>query len=254
MTLSQFLPANLYAVLLVFARVGAALMLLPGFGELYVPQRYRLIFAVLLALLLAVVLRPILPPLPASPAVLLATLFGEIVIGAFLGTIARVLLSALETAGAIVSLQLGLSTAQVFNPAAQQQGAITGALMMVLGVLVIFLTNTHYLLLRALVDSYSLFTPGAPLPVDDLADAMAHVAAASFRLALELSAPLLVLGTVFYVAMGLISRLMPQLQVFFVAVPAQIIGGVLIFALTLTAVMRWFLDDFVGLFSRLVGL
>src|SRR5919202_1285854 len=147
MPLQQFLPANLFAVLLVFARVGSAMILLPGFGDLYVPQRVRLLLAMLLSLIVAALLGPALPTVPSSPAQVLVLLFGEAVVGFLLGTIARLFVGALETGGMIVSLQLGLSTATVFNPAAAQQGALTSAIMTVLGVLVIFLTDAHHLML-----------------------------------------------------------------------------------------------------------
>jgi flagellar biosynthetic protein FliR len=244
LTLAELVPAHGFPVLLVFARVGAALMLLPGIGELYVPQRWRIILAMALAGIVATALGPALPRLPTSPAVLLALLFGEIVIGLFLGTVARLLLNALETAGSIVSLQLGLSAAMVFNPAAAQQGALTGALMMMLGTLIVLLTDAHHLMIRAVVDSYTIFAPGTMPAFGDLADAVSKLVGHTFRLALELSAPLIVLGVAFYGGLGLISRLMPQLQIFYVIMPVQIIGGVLAFAVALTAVMRWFLQAF----------
>jgi flagellar biosynthetic protein FliR len=149
-------------------------------------------------------------------------------------------------------MQLGLSSAQVFNPALQQTTALTGTLMLTLGVLVIFLTDTHHLLLRALVDSYDLFRPGRLPAVEDLSQAVTRVVAASFRLGLELAAPFIVAGTIFFAAMGLLARLMPQLQVFFIVVPLQIAGGLALFGLTLAAVMRWFLDDFAQLFGQML--
>jgi flagellar biosynthetic protein FliR len=161
---------------------------------------------------------------------------------------------ALDTAGMIVSFQLGLSTAQIFNPALAQQGAITGAFMTMLGVLILFVTDTHHLLLRALVGSYDTFRPGVFPLVGDLSDMVAHVVGASFRLAAELAAPVVVVGTVFYVAMGLLSRLMPQLQIFFVILPLQVAGGLLIFGFTLVAVMRWFLGGFTGLLGQALPL
>src|SRR5947209_2156952 len=129
MPLAQLLPANIFAALLVFSRVGAALMLLPGFGDLYVPARWRLLLAAGLSLLLAAAMGPELPGLPDQAPELLRLLFTETVVGLFLGTIARMLLTALETAGGIISMQLGLSSAQVFNPAMQQQSVITGTIM-----------------------------------------------------------------------------------------------------------------------------
>jgi len=243
-SLAQFLPANLFAVMLVFCRIGSALMVLPGFGDLYVPARYRLLLGIFLATIIATALAPLLPVQPGSPLRLLMLLGGEIVIGVFLGTVARMMLSALETAGAIISLQLGLSTAQVFNPLLAQQSAITGAFMTVFGVLLIFLTDTHHLMLRGLVASYGLFPAGGFPGFGDLSDTVAHLVSASFRLAVELAAPFIVLGTIFFVALGFLSRLMPQMQIFFIILPIQVAGGIVVFAATLYAVMQWFLDDF----------
>ena len=252
--LAQLLPANVFAVMLVFCRTGAALMLLPGFGDLYVPARYRLILALLLAGIIASALGSRLPTAPADVPTFARMIGGELLVGLFLGTVSRILLNALDTTGTIVSFQLGLSSAQIFNPALSQQGAITGAFITALGVLLIFLTDTHYLLLKALVGSYDLFAPGGFPAVGDMSDTVAHVVAQSFTLAVELSAPVLVLGTVFFVAMGLLSRLMPQLQIFFVVMPVQIVGGLLVFAFTLYAVMRWYLDGFTTILGRALPL
>lgn len=253
-SLAQFLPANLFAVMLVFSRIGSALMVLPGFGDLYVPARYRLLLGIFLATIIATALAPLLPAQPGSPLRLLMLLGGEIVIGVFLGTVARMMLSALETAGAIISLQLGLSTAQVFNPLLAQQSAITGAFMTVFGVLLIFLTDTHHLMLRGLVASYGLFPAGGFPGFGDLSDTVSHLVSASFRLAVELAAPFIVLGTIFFVALGFLSRLMPQMQIFFIILPIQVAGGIVVFAATLYAVMQWFLDDFTQTVGNVVPL
>jgi flagellar biosynthetic protein FliR len=242
--LAQLLPANLFAVLLIFARAGSALMLLPGFGDLYVPQRYRLLLALVFSALLAPALGDRLPSLPESPALLALIVGGEVGIGLFFGSVARILLGALETAGMIISYQVGLSAAQIFNPTAAVQTAVFGAFLTVLGVLVIFLTDTHHLLLRALVGSYGLFPAGQFPAVEDLSNAMARIVGTSFELAAELAAPFIVLGIIFYVALGLLARLMPQLQIFFVALPVQILGGLAVLALTLYAVLDWFLGAF----------
>ena len=112
-TLAEFLPANVFAVMLVFVRIGGAIMLLPGFGDAYVPARYRLLLAIFLSLILTTSLAPLLPPAPAQPAALVVLLGGEIAIGLFFGVVARTLLAALDIAGNIISFQLGLSAAQI---------------------------------------------------------------------------------------------------------------------------------------------
>lgn len=252
LSLAQFLPANVFGALLIFTRIGTAMTLLPGFGEVYVPQRYRLLFAVILSALLLPILQPMLPALPSSPSELTLVLGAEAAVGVFIGTLTRLVLGALETAGQIVSIQTGLSNALIFNPLQATQTSVPSALYGVLGVLLIFLTDTHHLILRGLLDSYMIFTPGKLPPVGDLSQTVAHAAAGSFRLALEMAAPFIVSGTIFFVALGLIGRMVPQIQVLFVGQPLQIIGGLLIFALVVTAGMSRFLDAFVQQFNIIV--
>jgi flagellar biosynthesis protein FliR len=252
-TLAEFIPANLFAALLIFARVGAAMMLLPGFGEAYVPPRYRLLLALLIAILLTPVLGPVLPAAPDQPMQLAVLLGGELLVGFFIGTVTRIIVSALETAGSVVSLQLGLSAAQIFNPLVAAQGAVTGALYSMLGVLLIFLTDLHHLLLHAVVDSYAVIAPGTLPAAGDLSDTVARACAGAFRVAMEMSAPFILLGTVFFVGLGLIARLVPQFQILFITQPLQILGGLAAFAVVLVAGMRWFLAAFVeqlGIFTQ----
>jgi len=252
--LIELLPANAFAAFLIFSRLGAALMMLPGFGELYVPQRYRLLLALMMAGLLMPVIAPLLPPLPASASQLAVIVLGEVVIGLFIGTVARIMVATLETAGMIVSLQTGLSAATMFNPLSDQQSSpLPAAFLGMLGVVVIFLTDLDHLLLRAVVDSYALFTPGVLPPLGDLSETISRLVAGTFRLAIEISAPFLVLGIVFFAALGVVARMVPQLMVLFIAQPLQIMGGLLVFAVVLVTGMRWFLEAFVQQMGFLVG-
>jgi flagellar biosynthesis protein FliR len=252
--LTQFLPAQLFAALLIFCRLGSALMLLPGFGEVYVLQRYRLLLALIMAGLLTPVLAPRLPPLPASPASVALIIFGEVAVGVFIGTLARMMVAALETAGMMVSLQMGLSAAAMFNPMSDEGSSpLPSALFGMLGVVLIFLTDLDHLMLRATVDSYALFQPGALPPVGDFTATVVRFAAGSFLLAFEMAAHFIVLGLVFFVALGIVSRLVPQLQVLFIAQPLQILGGLVLFSIVLVSGMRWFLETFAQQIGFLAG-
>jgi flagellar biosynthetic protein FliR len=251
--LQQLLPANIFAAALIFTRVGAAMMLLPGFGEFYVMARFRLLLAVLVSALLTPVLGPSLPALPAGVPALAAMVASEAVIGLFLGTVTRVLLGALDVAGTVVSLQLGLSAAQIFNPMAASTSPLLSSLYGVMGVLMIFLTDLHHLLLRALVDSYNVFQPGVMPPVEDLANLMARSVAAAFVIGMEMSAPFIVLGLLFFAVIGIVGRLVPQLHILFVTQPLQIAGGLLAMVFLLSTTMRFFLEAFVGQFTQLTG-
>jgi flagellar biosynthesis protein FliR len=251
--LDQLIPANLFAAFLVFARLGSAMMLLPGIGDSYVNPRIRLVFALALTALATPVVTPLLPALPSNPIRLALMIGGEIAVGLFLGTIARILLSALQVAGTVVSIELGLSAALVFNPLQQQQEAITSAFYSVAGVLIIFLTDLHHPILRALVGSYGVFHPGGDFFWGDFSDAVARATTDSFKLGIEIAAPFIIIGTVFYVGVGLLSRLAPQLQILFVIQPLQIVAGLVAFSLLLATGLEWFLERFSSSFANLIG-
>lgn len=242
--LDQFLSAGLFSYMLVFARIGSAVTLLPGFGEAYVPQRVRLGIALMLSLIVTPLVAHQLPALPGSVWAVLLLIGTETVIGLLFGTVARLLLVGLQIAGMIVAFQTSLASAIINDPASAQQGSIIGNFFIAMGVLLIFLTNMHHLLLGGLVDSYSLFVPGAMPPAGDMAELITRIVAVSFDTAMQIAAPYIVVGLVFYLGLGLLARLMPQVQVFFIAIPLQIILSFFVMMLTFSAAMMWFLDRF----------
>jgi len=251
MTLPQFLPAEIFAFMAVFIRLGAAFLVMPGFGEAVVPARLRLMMAIAITLIIAPIVRQTLPGLPSGPGELIAFVATETAIGFFLGGIARLLVTTLDLAGTIISMQIGLSTAMIFNPALQTTGTLPGVLLSLGGLITILETNLHHLLLEGVVDSYTLFRPTDPLPVGDLSDTVARLIGNSFRVGVQMAMPFIVLSLLFTFALGLISRLMPTLQIFFVSVPAQLAGGFLIIIVSLSAMMNVFLTYF---HETLVGL
>ncbi len=139
-------------------------------------------------------------------------------------------------------MNTGLSNAQIFNPAIATQGSLPGFFLLNIATLLLLITDLHHLLIRALIDSYSLFPPGAPLPLADFADAISTVISHSFQLAVQLSSPFIVLGLLFYLVMGIMARLMPQLQIFFVALPIQVVMGLVVLSLVLSGAMLVFLE------------
>jgi flagellar biosynthetic protein FliR len=242
--LENLLTGEVFSFMLIFARTGSAMMLLPGFGENYVSIRCRLLLAFAFALAVAPVVAPHLPPLPASPLTLTLLIGGEVGIGIFIGTAGRIMITALEVAGTLISFQIGLATASIFNPLVSDTGQLTSVLISIAGMVLLFETDLHHLMLRALVDSYTLFQPGALPPIGDFTETISHLVSRSFLISLQIAAPFLVVSTMMYLALGLTSRLMPQLQIFFLALPLQIVLGFLILVLTFGTIMLWFLNNF----------
>jgi len=242
--LQALLPQDIFAVFLVFTRIGSALMVLPGFGDVYVPPRQRLLLALLIAVLVTPVLRAALPALPDQMPVLALLLTSEIVVGLFIGTVARMFMASLTTAGMMIAYMSGMANALIEDPTASQQGAIAGTFLTLVALLMVMTLDLHHLMLRALIDSYELFRPGSPLPAGDFSDMIARLTAETFAMAFRLATPFIVVGTIFYLGIGLLSRLMPQVQIFFVAMPLQIMLGMTILFLTLPVAIGWFVTQF----------
>ncbi|KQS53736.1 flagellar biosynthetic protein FliR [Brevundimonas sp. Leaf363] len=229
---------------LIFARIGAILMLLPGFGETYVPPRVRLSLALVITLALWPVVRGVLPALPESMGSMIGWVLREVIVGLMIGMLIRVFAGALTTAGEIVSLQTTLSFAQTANPLQAQPGTTIATFLMLFGITLIFATNTHHLFIAALVGSYELIAPAKPLVVGDFATMAVRTVGDSFLLGVQLAAPVIVFALIFNLASGLVARVMPQFQIFFAAAPLSVILGLSVFALSLGVLGTVFIDRY----------
>lgn len=242
--LKDLLTLNVFGILLIFARVGAAIAVMPGFSAAYVPVRIRLGLALAISFLLGPVLAAGLPSLPGSVPGLGLLIAGEMLTGAFIGTIARILIASLQTAGTIIAYMSSMANALIQDPIAEQQSATVSGFLVIAGLTLIFVTDMHHLMLRAIVDSYSLFVPGEALPVGDFGHLLARHVADSFKLGLQLAAPFVITGLTYYIGLGLLGRLMPQLQVFFFGLPLQIAIQIWVLTVTFSGLMLVFMNHF----------
>src|SRR5947209_17331586 len=241
----SFLPGYGAAFILMFARIGTMIMLLPGLGEMSVPARVRLTVALLLTFVLFPLHRAGYAIDLRSPGPVIIALGQELLIGVVLGMTARLTISALQVAGSVIAQQLGLGFVTAVDPTKGQQGIILGNFLTLLGITMIFATDLHHLVIAGLHDSYRLFAPGEVPVVNDVTQLVIRTTADAFRIGIQLSGPFLVFGLVFNIALGVPSRLMPQMQVYFVAVPLSIMIGYLILLVVVGAMMGAFLE-FVG--------
>lgn len=238
----NLLISELFALVLVFARMGSALMVLPLFGEQSIPARARLLFAVAVTLTITPFLTPSLPSLPPTIGGLAILLIGEILIGIFLALLVRILFTALEVAGSAIVFQMGLSSAMIFNPMLSEQTSAIATLLGLIALVIMMQTDMHHLLLRGIVDSYGLFLPGQGIPLGDASESIVRVVSQAFRVGIQMTGPFFVVMMMINVALGLLARLMPQLQVFFLAQPIQIIIGFILLMITLISIMYLFVE------------
>ncbi|QQR69290.1 MAG: flagellar biosynthetic protein FliR [Alphaproteobacteria bacterium] len=250
---AQMMGQQVFPSLLLFARLGSMLMVMPGIGQVFVPVRIRLLVALSLVVLMMPPLRGVLPPQPEGLAELTALIVGECLIGIFIGTLARIMLSALDTAGNVIAYQVGLNSAAIFNPAMAGQGSPPAAIIGMAGVLLFMAADLHHMMLRALADSYTTLKPGAALPVGEFSLGLARLVGQTFMLGCELAAPFLILMTVLYVGFGVIARLIPQIQVFFLALPAQVWLGLVMMTVTIPLILVAWLQAFPAGMSVALG-
>ena len=182
----SLLPVLAATFMLVFARVGSMVMLLPGLGESNIPVRIKLGIALLLALIILPLHRGAYQIDMQSINPLLIMMIHEIVVGIVLGATARVTLSALQVGGAVIAQQMGLGFVTSVDPTNQgQQGVLIGNFLTMLGITLLFATDSHYLVIAALNDSYNIFSPGDLTPSGDIAALATRAFAAAFKIGID---------------------------------------------------------------------
>ena len=240
--LEPFLVSQVFAFFLIFCRVGSGIMILPAFGETYVPPQIRLAFAFMLSLLLVPVVGKVIPPLPSTPLALTVLVASEILTGLFIGTICNILISATHVAGMIFSFQSGMSSAVIFDVTQSSQGSLIGNFMGLLALVLIFAADLHHLMLRGITDSYLVFLPGNWPPIGDFMETAARTVSDTFIIATQISTPLIVVGTLLFLGAGILSRLMPTMQVFFVLIPPQLLISFFVITTTFSGIMLWYME------------
>ena len=251
--LIRALPALAFQAVLVFARLGAAVMLLPGLGEQEIPPTIRLALGLALLGVLLPVVGPALPPAPDQGAEALRLIVQEVVVGLWLGGIARILALAMAMAGQAIATLIGLQGMLVTDPALGAQGTALGRAFGLLTAVLVLSSGLYAVALRALADSYALIPAGAALPAGFAAESIAAAGAAALDLALRLAAPFVIAAVVLNLALGLLARLAPQVQTFFVAIPGQILGGIALLALLAPPLVATYAEALRAGFATLPG-
>lgn len=247
------LPALAFQAILVFARLGAAVMVLPGLGEQEVPARLRLGLGLALVALLLPGLGPELPPAPEEGAEMARLVAQEVVVGLWLGGLARLVGLALAVAGQAVAALIGLQGMLVADPELGGQATALARALSLLAAVLVLASGLYAIALRALVESYAVIPAAAPFPTGAAAEAIAAAGAASLELALRLAAPFVIAAVVMNVALGLLSRLVPQVQTFFVVVPGQILAGLALLAFLAPSMILVYADALRVAFQALPG-
>ncbi len=234
-----YAEAEVYGLLLVFARVGAAVMLLPGFGELWVAPRIRLSIALALSLVVYALMHAPGAAAPSFGAAIVAVA-GETFAGLLFGASARLFLAAPVVAGQIMGQTTALSNIFVSPASGMEAGSIYSVWLVLGAIAFIFVSDLHLLMIDAMVATYGLFPQGGIPHLGDAAKTFSELFSGVFRLGVQMAAPFLILGFAFNLGIGLVNKMMLSMPVFFIAMPLSILGGFLILAETSAAIFAAF--------------
>jgi flagellar biosynthetic protein FliR len=240
--LESFLVSQVFALFLIFCRVGSGIMILPAFGETYVRPQFRLAIALMISLLLVPLLSKSMPPLPTSVLALMLLIGSEILTGLFIGSICTILISATHVAGMVFSFQSGMSSAVIFDASQSSQGSLVGNLMGLLALVLIFTMDLHHLMLRGITESYLVFTPGKWPPVHDFVETAVRTLSDTFTIAAQIATPLIVVGTLLFLGAGVLGRLMPTMQIFFVITAPQMMLSFFVLITAFSGIMLWYME------------
>ena len=229
--LTGIAEAALTLGMVVFLRVGAAMAMMPAFGERSVPMRVRLALGLAFTLITAPAVLDRIPDL--APGIWLA---GEVVIGLALGAVLRLFVIALQLAGAMAAQTVSL--AQIFGGEAADPQPAIGHTMVISGLALAVILGLHVKLVAFLVLSYDLLPAGQlPLPSDLMEWGVTRVARA-FALGFALAMPFVITSLLYNLTLGVINRALPQLMVAFGGAPAITLGGLALLALSIPLILQ----------------
>lgn len=224
-----------WALLLVFLRIGAALMVLPGLGEQVIPARLRLGLAAVLSLVLVPAMADDLNGVPMRFDVFLRALATESIAGLFVGLGLRLLVIALQTAGSIAAQSTSLS--HLLGPVGGDPMPAIGHILTVSALALLLATGFHTKLIGYFVISYDLL-PALQFPSPSvIAEAGRGAVSRSFALAFSLAAPFVTVSVLYNLTLGVINKAMPQLMVAFVGAPVITLGAIVVLMLTAPAML-----------------
>jgi len=242
--MQELIFAEVYKFIFIFLRLGSALMLMPGFNSSYINMRIRLSVSIMLSVILIPFLSEYIPAPSPNMTENIRIFFIEICYGLFLGVIMQIIYFAINLCGNFVGQSSGFANAQMFDPTSQNQSIVSETFLSLIAITVIFIIDLHHLMISAVIDSYSLWTVGQQLPTEDIAQFISTLMNKSFIIGFKIGSPFIAFTIIFYTGMGLLSRLMPQLNIFFLSLPLQIYLGLGLLFITCPVIIMWFCQYF----------
>jgi flagellar biosynthetic protein FliR len=248
--LSLISVATVQQMLVCLARIAAIISSMPVFGTAMVPMRGKVALAIMLTALVYPVVDIDISGIDFATVPMGLLMAKEVILGAMLGFVARLIFTAVEFGGTVVGYQMGFAAANVYDPQNQRQVSLMSQFQNVFAILVFLSIDGHHIFLRTLVDSYALLPPGlldlSGPAVPYIVELMGHM----LVLAVRFSAPVLAVLLLSGLILGIMSRVFPQLNVFLLSFPINIGLAFIITGLTMAVVVSLLQGEFAALPER----
>ncbi len=238
-------------LLLIFARMLGLFTTAPVWSNRMVPVQLRAAISFGTAVVLFPLLEP--PELPATLVGLIPMVLRELLVGMTIGFVASLIFSAVQFAGQLLDVGMGLSMINVLDPMSNTQMPVMGNFLYILSLLIFFGVNGHHMLIEAVVDSYRLLPIGAAVLSTEASGQLVLIAGTMFVIALKIAAPVLAAIFVTTVTLGILNRVVPQMNVFIIGLPVQFGVGIFMLAVVMPLYLAFLRLVFDMLFAEIAG-
>ena len=241
---------TILALFLAFCRIGACVMVLPGFSSARIPQQIRILVAVALSMaVLPVLWDTIYPKASAGGANYILLIFTESLIGVMYGMMARLYTLGLQFAGTVISMMIGFSAPGGSDIVEDSSETSLTSLITFSALMILFIMDFHHYVFKALVDSYSVIPFGGHLQMQATLISFADTLQATTYIMLRLASPFILYGLMFQVSIGFINKLAPQIPIYFISTPYLLMGGLFMLYLSIAAMVSQFSDAFLSVYN-----
>ncbi len=249
----QLIPINEFQLFLIcLARVAGFVAAIPVILASQTPPQFKAGLVFMVSLVLFPSMQPSMPPMTLEPGTFLLLAISEVLLGAAIGLIARMIFTAVEYGGTVIGYQMGFAAANVFDPSSQRQLALISQFQNVFAILIFLAIDGHHIFFQIAVESYKILPPGVFNISGEAIPYLLKLSSRIFFLGIQFSAPILAVLLLSGLILGILARVFPQLNVFLLSFPLNIGISFTVIALTLPLVTILLRREFDNLGERIL--
>lgn len=251
MTVANEVLEKLLGFAMILTRISAFFLLIPVFGWKTIPVRIKVAVTVLMAIFFSTVTPSTISPKPVSPVQAILLIANEATYGLALGLMAALLFSVVKLTGRIIERQMGLVMAEIFDPLTGDRSRPLGSLLEMVFIILFLSANGHHLFLLIIARSYEAFPAGSIPTTTVLASGAIKAGSAMLLASLRLAGPMLAAFLLLLVALAILARIVPEMNILFLSLPLRV-GLGLLMAIMFLPFVRGFVAEFADWMGKLL--